>query len=162
MRLGQPTLISKQRTPELPCTAKQGPRIYRTTLRINGLRPLLRVERISISCNVALGEPNELATNSRSFWLAARCPGLAGNGQYCGKTVALWYDNIARRSKRGAPLSHSWRLSRCLRRAVRFWLTAAPARCRLTSVGDFCVELHQSRNVLLTPSRLGRCKKDTY
>src|ERR1019366_9132216 len=28
------------------------------------------------------------------------------------------------------------RLSQCLRRAVRFWLTAAPARCRLTSVGD--------------------------
>jgi hypothetical protein len=53
-------------------------------------------------------EPNELATNSRSFWLAARCPGLAGNGQYCGETVALWYGNIARRSKPDATLSHSW------------------------------------------------------
>ena len=53
-------------------------------------------------------EPNELATNSRFFWLAARCPGLAGNGQYCGETVALWYGNIARRSKPDAPLSHSW------------------------------------------------------
>jgi hypothetical protein len=53
-------------------------------------------------------EPNELATNSRFFWLAARCPGLAGNGQYCGETVALWYGNIARRSKPEAPLSHSW------------------------------------------------------
>src|ERR1035437_1041277 len=66
MRLGQPTLISKQRTPELPCTAKQGPRIYRTPLRINGLRPLLRVERISISCNVALGEPHHLLYFQRS------------------------------------------------------------------------------------------------
>src|ERR1035437_5583730 len=35
-------------------------------------------------------------------------PGLAGNGQYCGETVALWYGNIARRSKPDAPLSHSW------------------------------------------------------
>ena len=97
---------------------------------------------VSISCNVALGEPNELATNSRSFWLAARCPGLAGNGQYCGETVVLWCGNIPAARNRTRLLAIPGRLSQCLRRAVRFWLTAAPARCRLTSVGDFCVDLH--------------------
>src|ERR1035437_6168256 len=65
------------------------------------------------SYSATFAEPNELATNSRSFWLAARCPGLAGNGQYCGETVALWYGNIAHRSKPDAPLSHS-----CIRKAT--------------------------------------------
>src|ERR1019366_7960510 len=59
--------------------------------KISGLQTLWSRMPISISRSVALGEPNELATNSRFFRLAARCPGLAGNGQYCGETVALWY-----------------------------------------------------------------------
>ena len=77
----------------------------------NNARPRVR-SLSSLGCEsskrIQTGEPNELATNSRSFWLAARCPGLAGNGQYCGETVALWYGNIAHRSKPDAPLSHSW------------------------------------------------------
>ena len=57
---------------------------------------------------MVFGEPYDPATNSLRFWLTARRRGLAGNGQYCGETVALWYGNIARRSKPDAPLSHSW------------------------------------------------------
>src|ERR1035437_1123714 len=70
--------------------------------------PLESALRRGTSNLATSAEPNELATNSRSFWLAARCPGLAGNGQYCGETVALWYGNIAHRSKPDAPLNHSW------------------------------------------------------
>src|SRR5450756_1470934 len=55
----------------------------------NDCRRRLLTNRSAV--RILFGEPNELATNSRSFWLAARCPGLAGNGQYCGETVALWY-----------------------------------------------------------------------
>src|ERR1019366_2635889 len=72
----------------------------------NDCRRRLLTNRSAV--RILFGEPYELATNSRSFWLAARGPGLAGNGQYCGEAVVLWYGNIARRSKPDAPLSHSW------------------------------------------------------
>ena len=39
-----------------------------------------------------------------------RRPELPGNGQYCGETVALWYGNIAHRSKPDAPLSPTFAL----------------------------------------------------
>ena len=73
-------------------------------LSSSGARSLRRAYSAALTC----AEPYDPATNSLRFWLTARRRGFAGNGQYCGETVALWYGNIARRSKPDAPLSHSW------------------------------------------------------
>ena len=52
--------ISKQRMLSSPRNWKSGQKIYRSTCFISRLQPSLTRPRVSISCNVALGEPDVL------------------------------------------------------------------------------------------------------
>jgi hypothetical protein len=61
-------LISKQRFSDRASSAKTESIIYRSRFWINSLRNPLDAKRISISCNVALGEPRHFpATSCRHF-----------------------------------------------------------------------------------------------